>query len=120
VYIYSYIKIFSPRVFTTNHKQSHPREGNLTSEDPHPTPLPTVLLHYSLKDTHRQYYSGIPVSETPNLWPTLWGERRRHARQRERERERERESGTVGNNNYDNCQGTQLKDQSAVITNPPA
>ncbi len=30
-----------------------------------------------------------------------------------------REAGTVGNN-YDNCQGTQLKDQSAVITNPPA
>lgn len=43
-----------------------------------------------------------------------------HAMWRVRETcETEREAGTVGNN-YDNCQGTQLKDQSAVITNPPA
>lgn len=98
------------------HKQSHPREGNLASEDPHPTPRPTVLLHYSLRHTHTDSIIQEFLSHRLSTCGPHYGE----SEEDMQDREREREAGTVGNNNYDNCQGTQLKDQSAVITNPPA
>lgn len=73
----------------------------------------TILLHYSLTQTVLYRNSGLTHSQ-PAAHAT-WRARETC----DREGEREREAGTVGNN-YDNCQGTQLKDQSAVITNPPA